>query len=428
MKKNVRNGLIFLLSAILIIPLLFQGTAMADNTDQLQINGQSAILVDAASGRILYQKNIDEPLHPASMTKMMTEYLLLESIKSGKIKWDQNVPISEYAHDISQNTTLSNVPLRLDGQYNVRELYESMAIYSANGSAIALAELAAGSEANFVKMMNDKAAQLGMKDYKFVNCTGLNNSDLMGKHPAGEKDEENVMSARSVAILAFRLLHDYPEVLKTSSIEKKVFKEGTQMSNWNWMLPGLVFGYKGVDGLKTGSTDLGGNSFTATAKRGDVRFISVIMKTSSKEQRFIETKKLLDYGFGNYSSKALYPAGYKISSKPELPVNNGKLKKVGVESKSPLVALVKKGEENAFEPVYKLDPKLSSGDSLNAPLDKDQVVGKLTINYKGSDNYGYLLPGYEESAPLAVTAQVKKAGWLTTAFRAIGNFFRNLFK
>lgn len=429
MKKIIRNSLIFLFAVMLLIQSIPSKQAWANTADQPEIGGQASLLVDASSGKILYQKNIDEPLHPASMTKMMTEYLLLESIKNGKIKWEQNVPISQYAHIISQNTTLSNVPLRLDGEYNVRELYESMAIYSANGSTIALAELIAGSEASFVKMMNDKAAQLGMKDYKFVNCTGLNNSDLMGQHPAGEENEENTMSARAVAILAFRLLHDYPEVLNTSSIPKKVFKEGTRMDNWNWMLPSLVFGYPGVDGLKTGSTDLGGNSFTATAKRGNLRLISVIMKTDSKEQRFEETKKLLDYGFNNFSAKEIFKAGYKIASQPEIPVEKGKQKKVAVEAKDPLSIVIKKGQEDQYETVYKLDPKLSpKGNSLMAPLDKGQIVGSIVVNYKGGEDYGYLLPEFSDSVPLVTTAQVKKAGWLTLAFRSLANFFSGLFK
>lgn len=426
MINYLKKSIAYIFTAVFLVTNIAFTTAMAAET--LDIKGQAAILIDGESGRILYQKNPDEKLHPASMTKMMTEYILLENIKKGNITWEQNVPISDYAHNISQNTTLSNVPLRKDGQYNVRELYESMAIYSANGSTIALAELIAGTEAEFVKMMNDKAAELGLKDYNFVNSTGLNNSDLMDMQPAGEKNDENIMSARAVATLAFRLLKDYPEVLNTCSIPKKIFKEGTQMDNWNWMLPSLVYGYNGMDGLKTGSTDLGGYSFTATAKRGDLRLISVVMKTGSYEERFSETRKLLDYGFNNYSKKELYPAGYKIADKAEIPVVKGKQKKVAVESKEPLVVTIKKGEENSFEPLYELDKSLSpDGNSLTAPLEKGQTIGYLVANYKGSDDYGYITGNNTNKVPLIAAAQVKKAGWLTLAFRSIIEFFSSLF-
>ena len=186
-----------------------------------------------------------------------------------RVKWDQEYSVSDYAYQISQDRALSNVPLRADGTYSIKELYEAMTIYSANGATIGIAETIAGSESSFVKMMNEKAEELGLKDYKFVNSTGLNNHDLKGMHVAGDAEEENIMSARSTAKLAYHLLNDYPDVLETTSIPKKVFREGTDdainMENWNWMLPGLIFKYEGVDGLKTGTTDFAGYCFTGTA-------------------------------------------------------------------------------------------------------------------------------------------------------------------
>ena len=138
------------------------------------------------------------------MTKMMTEYLLLDAVKHGKVKWDQKYSVSDLAYKISQNKDLSNVPLRADGKYKIRELYEAMAIYSANGATIAIAETIGGSETNFVKMMNDKAKKLGLKNYKFVNSTGLNNRIIKVMQPKGTSaDEENQMSARAVANIRF---------------------------------------------------------------------------------------------------------------------------------------------------------------------------------------------------------------------------------
>lgn len=437
MKRLHRKGIISLLAALLFISTIFSGTAMAAG-DTLDIKGESAILVDGETGRILFQKNPDLPLHPASMTKMMTEYLVLEAIKEGKITWDQKTGISEYVYNISQNRALSNVPLRKDDQYSVRELYESMAIYSANASSIALAELIAGSETNFIKMMNEKGTELGLKNHKFVNCTGLNNSDLLGMHPQGtSSDEEPVMSARDSAALAYQLIHDYPEVLDTSKIPVKWFREETsdkiEMQNWNWMIPGTMYGvydYQGVDGIKTGSTDLGGCSFTATAKRDDVRLISVVMKTATKPARFGETKKLLDYGFSNFVKKELFPAGYKIPEKSDIPVFKGKQKSVQVMPEKPAAILVKKGAENTFEPSFQLDQSLMENGTLVAPLEKGQVVGTLELNNKSSENYGYLTDDIKAKSqiPVITSDEVKKANWFVLFFRAIGDIFSGLFK
>ena len=154
---------------------------------------------------------------------------------------------------------LFQCPPRKNTQYTVKELYEAAVIYSANGASIALVELLAGSEGDFVRLANEKAKELGLRNTTLVNSTGLDNSDLMGMHPASTSPEAtNLMTAKDLALLAFHLLRDHPEVLTVSSIPRKTFREGTpdavRMDNWNWMLPGLVYAYNGVDGLKTGYT------------------------------------------------------------------------------------------------------------------------------------------------------------------------------
>ncbi|MBA2876934.1 D-alanyl-D-alanine carboxypeptidase (penicillin-binding protein 5/6) [Anoxybacillus caldiproteolyticus] len=404
--------------------------------DPLNIEADAAILVDAKTGRILYQKNIDTVLGIASMTKMMTEYLLLEAIKEKRVKWDQQYTPSDYVYRLSQDRDLSNVPLRKDGKYTVHELYEAMAIYSANAATVAIAEIVAGSEENFVKMMNEKAKKLGLKGYKFVNATGLSNKDLQGFHPGGTNEhEENVMSARAVATLAYHLLKEYPQVLETASISKKTFREGTddqiKMENWNWMLPGLVYSYEGVDGLKTGYTDFAGYCFTGTAERNGVRFITVVMNAKSGgkstiEARFEQTRKLLDYGFSNYSLKEIYPAGYKLKGKSTLPVVKGKEKSVVIATKKPLSLVVKNGEEKNYQPVYVIDKKkLTSDGELTAPVKKGEKVGYMTIKYAGENNYGYLSPEMENNAKvdLVTTKSVEKANWFVLTMRGIGGLF-----
>ena len=185
-------------------------------------------------------------------------------LKQASVTWEQEYRVTDYTYRMSQNRALSNVPLRADGSYTIRELYEAMAIYSANAATVAIAETIAGTETEFLKLMNKKAEELGLEGYKFVNTTGLNNADLFGMHPAGTgAEDENVMPAKSVAKLAYHLLKDHPSVLETSKIAKKIFREGTadeiEMENWNFMLPGLIFPYEGVDGLKTGTTNFAGH-------------------------------------------------------------------------------------------------------------------------------------------------------------------------
>ena len=306
----------------LLVFLLMMGSIqnLATAAEPIDINASAAILVDAETGKVLYEENSKTVLGIASMTKMMTEYITLEAIKEGKVKWDQKYLVSLQLSKMSHDEDLSNVYLRVEESYSVKDLYAAMAIESANAATIAIAEVIAGTEANFVKMMNEKAKELGLEQYKFVNSTGLNNREMLRHFPeiVGEADEENVMSANDVAALAYHLIKDFPEVLETSSVPEAIFAEGTRdqfvMDNWNWSLEGYKnlaqkypnyqqFVYEGMDGLKTGSTDFAGFNFTGTAERNGQRFISVVMNTSSQSQRFIETRKIMDYAFNNFAKK-----------------------------------------------------------------------------------------------------------------------------
>nr|WP_279665700.1 serine hydrolase [Ectobacillus ponti] len=397
----------------------------AESNANLDIKAASAILVEAKSGKILYGKNVDESLAIASMTKMLTEYLVHEAVEQGKIKWDQKTTVSEYAHLISQNRDLSNVPLENGGSYTVKELYEAMAIYSANGATIALAELIGGSETNFISLMNKKAQELGMKNSRFVNATGLSNRDLQGKQPAGtDPNDENKMSARDAAILAQRLITDYPSMLKTSSIPKKTFQEGgkypVKMDNWNWMLPGLVYGYEGMDGLKTGSTPEAGYCFTGTAERDGVRFISVVIKTDSYQARFEETKKLMDYGFGNYDVKEVYPKGYAPKEKSTAEVVKGKEKQVSFETTEAVVLPIMKGSKDGYAISYKMNNK-----QITAPVKKGAKVGQMIVSAKGSQDPGFL-QGQTLKIDLVTKDAVEKANWFVLMGRGIGSFFGQL--
>ncbi len=398
--------------------------------DPLGLNAEAAILVDGETGKVLYEKNADVVLGVASMSKMMTEYIVLESIDKGKISWDQKVKINEYIHKLSAAPGLSNVGLTQGEDYTVKELYSAMAIHSGNAATVALAELISGTEKNFVQLMNKKAEELGLKDYKFVNASGLNNSSLLGNHPAGGANDENVMSARATARLAYRLITDYPEVLETASQARLEFRDGRTYDNFNFMLPGLVHEYEGVDGLKTGSTDFAGYGFTATAKRGDQRFISVVMKTDTRDTRFTETEQVLNYAFSNFNKETILKKNYQAKGQKSVPVVKGKEDSVKIHTKDELALTIKNGEKDQYQPKIVLDKKkLNEDGELTAPVKKGEKIGYMTVEAKGGEPVSFLTEDGEKLAKVDVVAaeSVEKANWFVLSMRGIGGFFGDLF-
>ncbi|GGN57794.1 serine hydrolase [Oceanobacillus indicireducens] len=429
-KKTVSGILTFvlLITSFMIQPL----TTHAEST--LDLNAESAILVDAGTGKVLYAKNADIALPPASMTKMMTEYLVLEAINEGKIDWDTTTQISDYAYKISANELFSGVGLTQDKDYAVRDLYNAMAVFSDNATTIALAELIAGSETEFVKMMNDKAEELGLSEYKFVNSSGLDNDSLGDDMPKGtDPNASNLLSARSAAQLAYHLVNDFPEALEISS-QTEVEFEDYKIENLNWMLPHEAtflqsFHYEGVDGLKTGNTDLAGYTFTGTAERDGTRLITVVMKTGSKEERFRETAKLLDYGFNNFASEELFPAGHQLEDKGTLPVAKGKEKEVSVSISEGIAIPIQSEEAELYSLEYNIDEeKLNDNGEIVAPIEKGEKLGTATLVYEGeATDHGYIFD--QESVVVDVVSDeaVEKANWFMLTLGAIGDFFGNVF-
>lgn len=420
---------------ITLVPLLFLSlftynatTAVAEE-DPLGLKAKAAIIVDAETGRVLYEKNADELLGVASMSKMLTEYIVLEAIHEGKISWDKEVIINEFVHNLSKAPGLSNVGLTQGEAYTVKELYQAMAIHSGNAATVALAELIAGTETNFVKLMNEKAKELGLEGYKFVNSTGLNNSSMLGKHPEGTGEkEENMMTARDTAKLAFHLINDFPEVLDTSSIANLKFRDGKEYPNFNYMVPGLIFEYEGVDGIKTGSTDFAGYCFTSTAERNGQRFITVVMNLPTRDERFVETQQLLNYAFSTFSKETLFKEGLVIKDTKTLPVAKGKEDQVKIATKEPIELVIKNGEKDKYKAKLVLDKdKFNEDGELEAPVKKGDVVGYVTYEYDGTD-YGFVTKDGEKKVRVDVVATetVDKANWFVLMLRGIGGFFSDI--
>ncbi|PLT31960.1 D-alanyl-D-alanine carboxypeptidase family protein [Bacillus sp. V5-8f] len=394
--------------------------------DTLGLKAEAAMIIDAKSGKILFEKNADKVLGIASMSKMMTEYMVLEAIDKGKINWDQKVKINNYVHKLSKAPNLSNVGLTEGEDYTVKELYEAMAVHSGNAATVALAELLGGSEKNYVTLMTKKAKELGLKNFKFVNSSGLNNKDLMGNYPAGSANEENIMTAHDMGLLAFHILKKYPEVLETAKIPKLKFRDGKEYPNFNWMLPGLIHGYPGVDGLKTGSTDFAGYAHTGTVERDGQRYITIVMKSTSKDERFGDTKKLMDYAFATFDTEKVLSAGYQPRDKKSLPVVKGKEDAVEIETKDAIELVTEQDEKGNYQPQVVLDKKkLNKDGELTAPIEKGEKVGYVTVKPKEGEEYGFITSEGNNSIKVDLVAaeSVEKANWFVLSMRAVGGFF-----
>lgn len=384
---------------------LFLGLALLGITPSVQakapvimkptIEAKAAVVANEASGKVLFDQNGTEPLPIASMTKVITAYLIYQKIEKGEIKWDDTVPVSQYAHDISGNYELSNVPLSMVEKYTVKQLMETLFIYSSNASAIALAEYASGSEKAFVKEMGIFLESLGIKNYQLFNASGLTN-ELLGKYKKKnlKDDAENELSARDMALVCKTLIDDYPQVLKMASLDNVSFVADSittvQMRNYNHMLPGGSSYYEGVDGLKTGTTEGAGPSFAGTVKRGDVRLVSVVIGAKEPEARFTETARLYDYIFDNFELVPIFSKGSIIKGKT-LEVVKGKESQVPLAYGQTVQLHVTKGTShvNDLETKVVVNRSLPNEDGkLLAPIKKGQKVGFVYISQ--TDNDGYL--------------------------------------
>ncbi|WP_237752200.1 D-alanyl-D-alanine carboxypeptidase family protein [Peribacillus frigoritolerans] len=424
MKKISKMTLIFSFVFVLVMSqFAYQpGEAVAES-DNLGLKAEAAIIIDGETGQIVYEKNADKVLGIASMSKMMTEYIIMESIENGKISWDQKVKINKYVHDLSKAPNLSNVGLTEGEDYTVKELYQAMAVYSGNAATVALAQLVSGSEKSFVKLMNEKAKELGLKNHKFVNASGLNNSDLLGQYPSGDEDDENIMTAKDTALLAYRLINDYPEVLKIASIPKLKFRDGKEYPNFNWMLPGLIFEYKGVDGLKTGSTDFAGYGHTGTVIRDGQRYITVVMKSTNKNERFADSTKLMNYAYATFKKEKVLPANYQVKGKETLSVVKGKEKDVKIQSEKAIELLVENGGKDNYKTDLVIDKnKLNDDGKLTAPIKKGEKLGYITVTPKKGEDYGYI-NGDPVKVNVVAAESVEKANWFVLSMRAVGGFF-----
>ena len=425
-----------LLATLLLTLGSFLPTLSVQADEAFSVNSQAAFAVDATSGKILYDQDGEKTMGIASISKIIGLYIVLDQVKEGKLSWDDEVAISDYAETLSIAPNLSNVPLHKENTYTVKELFDSAFIQSANASMVALAEKISGSETAFLTVMNDQLKEWGIENATIVNVSGLNNVYLGANRPEGTGEaEENQMSAKDVAIIARHLLLDFPEVLEVTSTTTKMFGENTQspveMVNWNWMLPGFINFKEGVDGLKTGTTDFAGACFVGTIERDGKRIITVILNAEGHEQnpsvRFTETARLMDYCYDNWSVKEIGKANASIPSLKSIDVKNGKETSVNVVLKSPVSVWVRNDMDTGQLTITpKIDETKVKDNELEAPIVRGTKVGTATITL-ADDQLGYLEDGASPSTDIITASSVEKANIFVIGWRNVTNFFSNLF-
>ena len=317
-----------------------------------EVKAKSALLMDTATGTVLYESNAHKPLAPASVTKVMTMLLIMEAIDDGRIHWDDTVTASEEAAAKGG----SQIYLKVGETMSVTDMVKSIAVSSANDCACAMAEHIAGSESAFVDRMNLRAQQLGMQDTHFVNCTGLDDDPEAAKH---------LTSAYDIAIMSRELLKNHPDIKKYTTIWMDTVRGGTfGLSNTNK----LVRFYPGATGLKTGFTSAAGYCLSASAERDGMELIAVVMGSETSKDRFAACKTLLDYGFANYA--LVEP---ELNEQMQVPVKLGKETFVtAIPGENPTL-LVDKSQRSTVKIQYSLV------ESVAAPVSKGQRLGTLTV-------------------------------------------------
>lgn len=323
-------------------------------------NAKSAIMIEASTGEILYKKNANERMAPASMTKIMSLILIMENIESGRLKWNDIVVVSKNASSMGG----SQIFLETNEMMTVEDLVKGICIASGNDATVALAEKIAGTESAFVKLMNDKVKELGLKNTNFVNATGL--------------DAENHYStAYDMSMMAKELIK-HEKILEFSSIYEDYLRKNTDNSFWLVNTNKLVRFYSYIDGLKTGFTSKARYCLTATGKKNGMRLITVVMNEENTDNRTKDTIAMMDYGFNMYSLNTVVK---KDESLGNVKINLGKEEYENIVSMSDITVL-NNNQNDKRDVTYDVVTK-----EVNAPVKKGDVVGKINVYENGNFKY-----------------------------------------
>jgi len=319
-------------------------------SNNLELQSCSGILIEQHSGQILYEHNSHEQLRPASVTKVMSILLIMEAIDSGTLSYTDKIPCTETAAAMGG----SQIWLDVREELTVAEMLKAICVVSANDCTVAMAEYLCGSQEAFVEKMNAKAQELEMKDTSFKNCHGLD-------------EDGHLTSAHDIALMSKELLTKHPDITKYTTIWMDSLRDGkSQLVNTNK----LIRNYKGITGLKTGSTSLALYNLSASATREGLSLIAVIMKGPTSAIRFSDAQKLLDYGFSNYSYKSFANQNEVIKS---VAVTKGVNQEVNAIYETSPAFLIKKGDES------NINYEVSLANTVQAPVYEGQLLG--TVKY-----------------------------------------------
>ena len=362
------------------------------NTNQtgnfLNLESGSAVLIEQSTGKVLYDHNMHEKLRPASVTKVMTLLLIMEALDSGQITLETKIPCSENASKMGG----SQIWLDVREELTVNEMLKAICVVSANDCTVAMAEYLAGTQEQFVERMNEKAKQLGMNDTTFKNCHGID-------------EDGHLTSSYDIALMSRELLTKHPSITNYTTIWMDSLRDGqSELVNTNK----LIRNYNGITGLKTGSTSVALFNLSASATRDDLSLIAVIMKGPTSQIRFNEAKKLLDYGFSNFSYKKLGNSGDIVKN---VLVEKGVEDSVPVIFESDAGVLIKKGQEKS------ITQEMIIPDKIGAPVELGQVVGQVIFKL---DN--------QELAKINIIAQkeIKQIGFLNNSSHLFEKWFNLL--
>ncbi|MBI0576219.1 D-alanyl-D-alanine carboxypeptidase [Neobacillus cucumis] len=388
MKRIVSLMMISFLVTSLWIPSAF--AAEEKNSTELVNNVRSAVLIERDTGKVLFEKNSQEELPPASMTKIMTMLLIMEAIDQGKLSWNEKIRASEYAASMGG----SQIFLEPGEEMTTKEMLKGIAIGSGNDASVAMAERIGGSEEAFVDMMNKKAKELGLKHTFFKNTTGL---PVSGHYS----------SAHDMAIMAKELLK-YEDITKFTGMYEAYLRENTDKKFWLVNTNKLVRFYPGVDGLKTGFTAEAKYCLTATAQKDGMRVIAVVFGAPTSKDRNAQVTKMLNYAFNQYQTHPMYKRNQVIS---KTHVSKGKEKTVEAVTSEPLSLLTKKGEKTKD-----VKQKVILEKGLDAPIHKGDKIGTIKLIKDGK---------VVLESPLVAKTDVKEASWWTLYKRAFGMFTKS---
>ncbi|MEK4564750.1 D-alanyl-D-alanine carboxypeptidase family protein [Alkalihalobacillus sp. FSL R5-0424] len=391
MRKVIAGLISFILVTGMMVPTTWAAEKEEQKAEiQFAENASSAIIMERDTGEVLYEKNSEESLPPASMTKIMTMLLIMEAIDKKQLKYEDMIRASENAASMGG----SQIFLEPGEEMSVQDMLKGIAVASGNDASVAMAEHLGGTEAGFADMMNEKAKELGLEKTHFSNSNGL-------------PIENHYTSAHDLAVIAKELLK-YDDITKFTGIYEDYLRQDTDNPFWLVNTNKLVRFYPGVDGLKTGFTKEAKYGLTATAEKDGMRIIAVVMGSPTPKERNADVTTMLDFAFSQYKTHKLHERNEAVG---EVEISKGQQKKVKAVTGESISILTKKTES-----IDQVEEKIELNENMKAPILKGDEIGTLIV-----ENGGKVV----SETPLVAEDEVLEASWWTLFKRVLGGFGGN---